>query len=156
MRLLRAMVHLAITSLSRGRHRHRPRYRPRPPHRRVRVWLTTEPAGVSVLLDPKGTTYLMSNLRLDQLNNLSIEAVDANGNPVPAAIESATWSNSNDAAATLAATDATAVLTPVALGETTVSVTAVVGGQSFSASITVTVVPGAVAGIRIVENISPP
>ena len=99
----------------------------------------------------------MSDIRLDQTSTLSIEAIDAAGNAQPAAIDSAVWTNSNDAAGTLVATDLTAVFTPVALGESVVSVTANANGQPFSASITYTVTPALVVitGIRIVESITP-
>ena len=45
----------------------------------------------------------MSDIRADQTGALAIEAVDVFGNSVPATIDSVVWTNSNDAAAPLAA-----------------------------------------------------
>ena len=102
----------------------------------------------------------MSDIRLDQTATLSVEAVDAFGNPVPAVFDSPpAWTNSNDAAATLAVSGDTATLTPVAGGvgqSTTVTVTASIAGVPFSASVDYTVIAAAVAGIRIVAVLNPP
>lgn len=102
----------------------------------------------------------MSQLHIDQFDNLSLAAVDAKGNVVsPIPFDSApVWTNSDDTAATLAAaTDGlSASLTPVkAGGVTTVTVSASIAGTPFSATLDVSVVAGAVAGLSIVETFSP-
>ena len=105
----------------------------------------------------------MSNLRLDQTVTLSIEAIDAGGNPAPVVFDAApTWTNSNPAAATnvVAADGLTNVLTPVpgALGlATTVTVAASIGGMAFTATAdyTITAAPIVITSIRIVETFSP-
>ena len=128
----------------------------RPHRRRIRVWFGIGPT--NILLRPNEESFIMSNLRLDQTNALSIEAVDANGTAVPSVFDSPpVWTNSNDTKATVAAAadGLTAVVTPVSLGETTVTVSASIGGASFSATLVITVVAGLVVGIRIVENITP-
>lgn len=101
----------------------------------------------------------MSDIRLDQTGALSIRAVDVFGNPTPAVIDSVTWSNSNDAAATLAVSGNDATLAPVATGvgqSTTVTANASIGGAAFSATTEFSVIAGAVAGITIVTALSPP
>ena len=101
----------------------------------------------------------MSDIRLDQTATLAVEAIDAFGNPVPAAFDSPpAWTNSNNAAATLAVSGDSATLTPVAGGvgqSTTVTVTASIGGAPFSGSIDYTVVSGVIVGIRIVATLNP-
>lgn len=133
--------------------------RPHPHRRRIRVWLGI--GETRVLMRPNEGMFTMSNLRLDQTVTLSIEAVDAAGNPVPAVFDAPpSWSNSAESVATMAvaADSLTAVLTPVAgsLGQsTTVTVSAVIGGATFSATMDYTITAGAVAGIRIVETFNP-
>lgn len=144
-------IHRLIRSLIR---------KPRPPKppRHTSVWLRINTS--SSLLAPYVETFIMSNIRLDQTAALSVEALDAFGNPVPAVFDAPpVWANSNDAAATLAVTGNTAVLTPAAgsVGQsTTVSVVATIGGAPFSASIDYTVTGAAVASIRIVAVLNPP
>lgn len=114
-----------------------------------------------VFLPPNQETFILSQLHDDQVDNLSIQAVDAKGNIVsPVAFDSPpTWTNSDDTAATVAASadGTTAVVTPVKVGgTTTVSVSASIAGTVFTASTQITVVTGAVAGISIVETFGAP
>jgi hypothetical protein len=133
------------------RHRH---YKRCPRH--IRVWLTI--GSTAILLEPFRETFIMANIRLDQTGALSVQAVDVFGNPTPAVIDSVTWSNSNDAAATLAISGNDATLTPVAgaVGQsTTVTANALIGGAAFTATAEFTVTAGAVAGIAIVTTLTP-
>ena len=101
----------------------------------------------------------MTDLRLDQTSALSIEAVDAAGNPGPAVIDAVVWTNSDDTAGTLTVTGDTASYRALVIGgSSTVSVTANVDGNPFSASVayTGTAAKFVAAGIRIVESITPP
>lgn len=141
-----------IRWLLRMRHRHHHR---RPRH--IRVWLTINQT--AILLEPFREAFIMSDIRLDQTGALSIQAVDVFGNPTPAVIDSVTWSNSNDSAATLAVAGNDATLTPVAGGigqSTTVTAVATIGGATFSATTDFSVIAGAVAGVAIVTVLNPP
>ena len=101
----------------------------------------------------------MTDLRLDQTSALSIEAIDAGGNAVPAVIDAVVWTNSDDAAGTLTITGDTATYRALVVGgSSTVSVTANANGNPFTASVSYTGTAALVviAGIRIVESITPP
>jgi hypothetical protein len=122
------------------------------------VWLHI--GNTAILLEPHREGFIMTDIRQDQTATLSVEAIDALGNPVPGIFDSPpVWTNSNDAAATLSVTGDVATLTPVAgaVGQsTTVSVTASIGGAPFSASIGFTDIAALIAGIRIVVALNPP
>lgn len=103
---------------------------------------------------------MATSLHIDQIDTLSIVALDAADDPVaPITFDSPpVWTNSNPAAATnLPSADGTTnVLTPIAVGQTTtVGVTAIIGGVTFTASADYTVVAGAVASIQIADSFSP-
>jgi len=113
---------------------------------------------------------MSDQIHLSQVDNLSIVADDANLNVVPftpdAAVPPATnptWTNSNPAAATLVASadGLTAVLTPVAVGVTTVGVSVLITDPAtkvtttFSASDDISVVTGPIASISIVATPAP-
>lgn len=137
------------------RHHHHHRHQ----HRGVHVWLRINNS--AVLLKPNERTFIMSQIHVDQIAVLTIQAVDSKGNPVSAAFDGPpVWTNSNEAAATssVAADGSTDTLTPVgtAVGQsTTASVVATIGGTQFTASIDEAIVAGAVAGIKIVETFQP-
>jgi hypothetical protein len=92
---------------------------------------------------------------------LSIIYLDQNGNPMlttPTPDAPPTWSNTNSAAATLAAASdgLTATETAIAAGSDTVNLSLAVSGQSFSASLGVTVQAAAqvLTSIQIGSTIS--
>jgi hypothetical protein len=74
--------------------------------------------------------------------NLAVIYLDANGNPmlVTPTADSVAWTNSNPAAETLATNaDGTATTTAIAAGLDTVSLTVIVGGVNFTATLDVEV-----------------
>lgn len=100
----------------------------------------------------------MRDLRLDQTDALSLSGRDSKGNRVVPVFDAPpVWTNSNDAAATIApsADGAECVVSPAALGATTVGVTAIIGGHTYTSSLDITVNPGAIVGIDIIEAVSP-
>jgi hypothetical protein len=126
------------------------------------IWLVTNNHAVE--LEPERTIHMADTLHLAQIGNLSIVADDSKLNvvsftpdPVVAPATNPTWTNSNPAAATLVASvdGLTAVLTPVAIGVTTVGVSVVIGGVTFSASDDISIVGGAVASVSIVLTPAP-
>jgi hypothetical protein len=114
---------------------------------------------LAILLVENQEVFVMSQLHIDQIVTLSIEATDVAGNVVPFTPDAPpVWANGNPAAATdvVSADGLTDVLTPVAVGQTdSVKVSVVIGGVGFTATIDETIVAGKVAGIRIVETFSP-
>ena len=93
--------------------------------------------------------------------NMAIAFFDQHGNPMlttPAPDSPPTWSDTNPAAGTLVTdpTGLTAVDTAIAEGSDTVNLTVVVGGQSFSASldITVTPEPQVLSSVQITSTVS--
>ena len=86
----------------------------------------------------------MTDITLGHNINLSIVSLDADGNPMlttPTPDSPPVWSNTTPATETLAvaADGLTAVATSVAVGTDSISVTDIVGGQTFSARIIVNV-----------------
>jgi len=147
------VIHHWLKRWMRHHHPHRPQRRPR----YIRVWFTLNNS--SILLDPEKEIFVMSDIRADQTGAMAVEAVDVFGNAVPATIDSVVWTNSNDAAATVAASGNTATITPVAgaVGQsTTVTAVATIGATSFTATADFTVTSAAVAGVRIVTALTPP
>lgn len=128
-------------------------------HVRKHYWFVTDKC--AVLLIPNTEIFMAQQLHVDQIDTISIAAVDAAGNPVVATFDSPpVWTNSNPLAATnvVSSDGLTNVLTPVAgaTGQvTTVAVTAIIGGTTFTASSDYTIVAGAVAGINLVDSFSP-
>lgn len=103
---------------------------------------------------------MATNIHIDQIDTISIQAVDASGNVVPVTYDSPpVWTNSNPAAATnvVSADGTTNVVTPVAsaIGQTTtIGVTAIISGTTFTASNDYTIIAGTVASIRLVDTFS--
>ena len=102
---------------------------------------------------------MATTIHINQIDTQSIVAVDATGAIVtPVAFDSPpVWTNSNPAAATnvVSADGLTNVLTPVAAGQTTtVAVTAIIGGVTFTATTDYSVVSGSVASISIADTFS--
>lgn len=125
---------------------------------KIYIWLRIN--DTAIMLRPNQRTYVMSQLHTDQIVTLSLQAVDSQGNIVDATFENTQWSNSNEAAAASKVSDdgLTDTLTPGsgAIGQaTTVSVSTQIGGVTFTASITETIVAGAVAGVQLIETFSP-
>lgn len=125
-------------------------------HRGVFYWFVS--SKTAVLLYPERTMHMSDTIHIDQIDNLSLVADDANLNVVPFTPDAPpVWTNSNPAAATLVASadGLTAVLTPVAIGVTTVGVSLQIGGVTFSASDDISVVTGPVASISIIATPAP-
>lgn len=117
--------------------------------------------GFSVLLIPNMEIFMATNIHIDQIDTITIQPVDAAGNPVAGVVYDSppVWTNSNPAAATnVVSADGTSnVVTPVAsaIGQTTtIGVTAIVSGVTFTASNDYTIIAGSVAGIRLVDTFS--
>lgn len=100
----------------------------------------------------------MLNLPLDKTITLTLFGRDSKRNRVTPIFDTApVWTNSDDTVATIAPTPdgSAALVTPVALGQTKVSVTAIVGGNTLSASVDVPVAAGAIVAIDIDEALNP-
>lgn len=114
---------------------------------------------LAILLEKDKEPFIMSQLHIDQTVSISIVATDVAGNTVAFTPDAPPiWTNSNPAAATdaVSADGLSDVLTPVAVGLTTsVGVSVVIGGVTFTATIDEAVVEGAIAGIKLVETFSP-
>jgi hypothetical protein len=135
----------------RGKHHH-----PEHCHDDKFIWFVSN--NFAVALQPERTINMSDTLHLNQIDNLSIVADDANLNIVPFTPDAPpVWTNSNPAAATMVASadGLTAVLTPVAVGVTTVGVSVVINKVTFSASDDITIVAGAIASISIVATPAP-
>ena len=109
---------------------------------------------------------MVQQLRIDEIDNLTIAVLDASGNPVspPVTFDAApVWTlvdtgTSSGASLVPAADGLTAVLTPGAVGATvTVNLALSVGGTPFTATLDVTTVAGVstVASIAIVATPAP-
>lgn len=124
-------------------------------------------SALRILLEKDREPFIVSQLHVDQKVTLSIVATDAAGNPVAFKPDAATppatnpvWTNSNPAAADMAVSNdgLSAVVTPKAdqVGQvTSVSVAVTVNGVTFTATDDLTIVEGAIAGVKIVETFSP-
>lgn len=135
------------------RHRHHHH-----PDRELFVWFGMNET--LILLKPREKEFLMRQLHIDQIDNLSISATDKDGNIVsPIAFDAApVWTNTNEGAARLtpSATGTTALLEPLTIdGVTTIGVQVSIGGVVFNASADYTVISGAVAAIDIVDTFAP-
>jgi hypothetical protein len=128
-------------------------------HRHPEVWLTV--GDVSVLLNSTETTHMASTFAMNQIVNLSIQALDASGNVLTGVVFDSppAWTDDAPATATLVASadGTTAVLTPVAPGTLNVGLTAIVGGVSFTAALaeTLTAAAPTVASVQIVATNAP-
>lgn len=123
--------------------------------RRFQLWLWVN-RDLAVHFNKQGV-LIMRDLRLDQSDILTLSGRDHKGNRIIPVFDSApVWKGSDDAVATIAPQpDGSAIVTPVALGAMNVSVVAVIGGNSYSAALDITIMPGAIVGIDINESISP-
>jgi hypothetical protein len=93
--------------------------------------------------------------------NMSIAFADQNGNPMltkPTPDSAPAWSNSTPSTETIAAAadGLSCVGTPVAPGNDTVSLSVVIGGQTFSATLGVTVdaAPQVLTSVSIVPTVA--
>jgi hypothetical protein len=136
-------------------------HKTKPPHpHKQNVWLVVN--SIAMFLHPNKENFMAQNLHIDQIDNLSIAATDAAGNPQTPTFDSPPSWTLNDPAssgATLVASadGLTAVLTPPATpgASVTVNLTGVIGGQNYSATLSVTFVAGAIASISIVAVAAP-
>ena len=124
----------------------------------IHIWLVHD-NGLAIRLIPNRKVHIMQQLHVNETATLSLQAVDVYGNIVDATLGTPVWSNSNEAAAVSSnPTPETLKLDPVtnAVGqETTVDVSVMINGTSFSAQEVFSVVAGPVAGISIVTNFNP-
>lgn len=121
------------------------------------VWLVSN--DFAVQLKPNEVIKVAQTLHVDQIDTVTIQAFDAKGNAIAFTPDSPpVWTDSAPAVVAQApsADGLSDVLTPAnAVGQSsTIGVTVIVGGQSFGASDTVTVVAGAIAQIKLVHNFS--
>lgn len=138
----------------------RRRERQRHPNRHhFRVLLTVN--GVSIFLQPEETTHMAVKLSLGHTLSLSLAYTDQHGNPMLTKVDPdgpPQWSDTTPATETLtvAADSMSATGTPLVAGSDTVNVSVVVGGQTFTASLDVTVIPEAqvVSGVAINATVS--
>ena len=144
-----------------ARERERRRHHPEPEHHHHhhRVLFTVN--GVSVFLQPEETIRMAVTLSIGHTLAMSLSFVDQHGNPMltPVTPDSPpVWSDTTPATETLAvaADSMSATGTPLAAGGDTVNVSVVVGGQTFTASLDVTVTPEAqvVSGVAINATVS--
>lgn len=145
--------------------RFRRHHRHKHPHR-IHLWLGIN--DTAIMLHPHEKEMIMSQLHINQVDNLSLAATDASGNPVnPIPFTSGTspqWTNSNPAAAalTVSSDGMTAVVAPIATAagqSTTVTVSAQIddglgNSNTFEGSVEIDIVSGSVAQLSIVENIT--
>jgi hypothetical protein len=114
-----------------------------------------------ILLQPNQKEHIMVNVTLGHKVECSIIYLDQNGNPMltaPKPDSPPAWTNGNPAVDTLAiaADGSTCEISTVATGADTVNLTLVVGGASFSASLSLTIqaVPQVLTSIAIGATVS--
>ena len=130
-------------------------------HHREQLWFIVN--DIAVELKPHEEIEMAQILRVDEIDNLSIAAVDASGAPITPTFDAPpTWTLVDTAAsgATLvaAADGLSAVLTAGAVGTTvSVNLSGVIGGTTFTATLDVSFVASAtgVASISIVATPAP-
>jgi hypothetical protein len=155
-------MHSHLIHLQRFMRRH---YHHRQHHPKRFYWLRLNECGsaLRILLEKGKEPFIVSQLHVDQKVTLSIVATDAAGNPVAFKPDAATppatnptWTNSNPAADMVVSNDGlTAVLTPKAdqVGQvTSVSMAVIVDGVTFTATDDLTIVEGAIAGVKLIET----
>lgn len=101
---------------------------------------------------------MTATLPLDQLGNLALTVTDHANNPLTVAFDAPpVWGSSAPTVGTIAAAadGVTAILTPVALGGLTVSVSATIGGKSFSGTLDVIVGAGGPANLVVTMTAVP-
>ena len=112
-----------------------------------------------VTLKPNGTVHMTQNLPIDQIDTLTIKAVDAQGNVVPFTPDAPpVWTDSVPSAVSAApsADGLSDVLTGLVIGASSIiGVTVKIGGVTYNVQDTVDVMPGAIAGIKLVHTLSP-
>lgn len=105
----------------------------------------------------------MTQLSVGHTDTLTYVIVDQNGNPMipqPALDSPAVWTDAPSASGVdtfAAAADGTsAVVTALAAGSDTVSLSVVVGGKTFTASdlITISAAPQVASGVQIVDTVA--
>lgn len=127
-------------------HHHR-RYHPSHHHVRVLfiVLINDQPYHVAIL-EPHMEVHMSTIVNIGHTISLAVIFLDANGNPMltaPTPDSPPAWTDTTPATETLAVAPSglMAVATPVAPGTDTVSLTVVVGGKSFAATLAVEVDP---------------
>ena len=127
---------------------------PKPPHAYRLVGKT-----FVLTLKPHGTVHMTENLPIDKTDTITIQAVDAQGNVVPFTPDAPpVWTDSAPSAvkAVPSADGLSDVLTGLTVGQSSnIGVTMKVAGVTYSAMDTVTVVAGAIAGIKLVHTLTP-
>jgi len=121
------------------------------------MWLVTK--NFAVQLKPNEVVQMAQTLHVDQIDTITLQAVDALGNVVAFTPDSPpVWT---DSAPTVVAQAPSAdglsdVLTPANMvgQSSTIGATVLIGGVSFGVQDTVTVVAGAIAQIKMVHNFS--
>lgn len=103
---------------------------------------------------------MSQNLPIDEIDTIAVVAVDHAGHVIPLPADAvSTFTNSTPATATDAPSGNGDVLTPVAgaaLGSTTtLSVSVVTGGKTFTFSDTYTLVAGQIAGVQFQNTFTP-
>jgi hypothetical protein len=109
--------------------------------KRISVWLRV--GNVAVELIPNGVIHMDFTLDVGKAENLSIEVLDQNGQPIANPVFDAppAWSQADATIGDLAASQdgLTAVETGLKAGTDTVQVDAVIGGITFTATATATI-----------------
>jgi hypothetical protein len=103
---------------------------------------------VTIYLKPWEHTHMAVTLSVGHKLNLAIAFLDQHGNPLltpPTPDAKPTWTDTTPATETLAvdASGLTATGTPIAAGTDTISLSLLVGGKPFTATLDVTVTPEA-------------
>jgi hypothetical protein len=126
---------VVVADLSKSHHsRHRRR-------KRISVWLRV--GNVAVELIPNGVIHMDFTLDVGKAENLSIEVLDQNGQPIANPVFDAppAWSQADATIGDLAASQdgLTAVETGLKAGVDTVQVDAIIGGTTFTATARATI-----------------
>jgi hypothetical protein len=116
---------------------------------------------VSSYLLPQGRLQIMTTVNVGHTIAMSVAYFDTKGNPMLVAPKpdlAPVWTNTTPATETVAASadGMTAVATPVAVGDDTVTVAVMVGGVAYSASLAVTVdaAPQVLGSVQIVASVN--
>lgn len=148
--IIRTWHYKLIAEWLRHRHHHLRHHHGRPHH--VVLFVN----GVGTILNPGQEAKLMLTESLGHSIAFTVTVLDANGNPMltPVAFDSPpAWTQSTPATESLvvAPDGASAQASSLAVGTDSISVSAVVGGKTFAASIAVEVdpVPQVASAIRI-------
>lgn len=144
-------------------HHHHRHHRHKPSRHHLRVLLVVIVEGKEsffAVLNPGRKVNLMTTLTVGHKLALAIAFLDANGNPMlttPTPDSPPAWSNTTPATETLvaAADGLSAVATSVAPGTDSISLSVVVGGATFSASLGVEVdaAPQVLTSVQITADV---